>query len=605
MKQRLADYLADFLVDHGVTDCFAVVGGGAMHLNDAFGHKTGLHCLYNHHEQACAMAAEAYARLNNRPALCSVTTGPGGTNAITGVLGAWLDSLPMLVISGQVRYDTTARSTGLNLRAMGDQEFDITRAVETMTKYAEMVVTPTRIRYCVEKALYLATHGRMGPCWLDIPLNVQSAIIETDELLGFDPLSEPVEAVPAVSDAVIEQVFEKLCACERPVLYAGNGVRLAGAQPALIRLAETLQTPVVTCWNSVDVIEDAHPLYTGRGGIMGDRAGNFAVQNADLLLCVGTRLSIRQTGYNWDTWARKAYNIVVDIDENELKKRLVHIELPVHADARDFIDRLSLRAAAEPPAPKTAWLARCAHWKQAYPVVRPEHLAPGPANVYAFIHALSTRLPEGNLTVVGNGSACVVGSQGYTIQKDARFFINSAVAAMGYDLPAAIGVAVAAGGRDVICVTGDGSIQMNLQELQTILTNRLPIRIYVINNQGYHSIRQTQNNFFSAHCRVGIGPESGDLEFPDLGKIAAAYGYDFYRIRTNGEMPAVVEKTLAAKAPLICEIIVTPEQCFEPKCSSRRCPDGTMVSSPLEDLYPFLPREELRDNMIVPMVGEE
>ncbi|MDD3410593.1 MAG: thiamine pyrophosphate-binding protein [Eubacteriales bacterium] len=603
MKQRVADYLADLLVSHGVTDCFTVVGGGAMHLNDAFGHNAGLHCLYNHHEQACAIAAEAYARLHNKPALCCVTTGPGGTNAMTGVVGGWLDSIPMLVVSGQVRYDTTARSTGLPLRAMGDQEFDITKAVSSMTKYCEMVIDKNRIRYCAEKALYLATHGRPGPCWLDIPLNVQGAMIETDELVGFDPAE--AEACPPVSEGMLDAVLAHLSSCERPVLYAGNGIRLSGAYAAFRELVDALNIPVVTCWDSIDAIEDAHPRYTGRGGIMGDRAGNFAVQNADCILAIGNRLSIRQVGYNWATWAREAYNMVVDIDEAELQKPLVHIDLPIHADAADFIPRLLERVGAAPIAAKQPWLDRCAAWKRDYPVVLPKHYLTPEANVYAFIKELSRRLPENSLTVVGNGSACVVGSHGYEIQKGSRFLINSAIASMGYDLPAAIGACVAIGKRDTLCVTGDGSLQMNLQELQTILTNRLPIRLYVINNAGYHSIRQTQNNLFHEHCKVGIGPESGDLTFPELSKLAAAYGYPYYAIRTNDEMQAVLEETLAAPAPLICEIFVSPEQLFEPKSASKRLPDGSMYSPPLEDLAPFLPRDELKRNMLVPMVDEQ
>ncbi|MDD3213593.1 MAG: thiamine pyrophosphate-binding protein [Eubacteriales bacterium] len=603
MRQRAADYIADFLVQKGITACFTVVGGGAMHLNDAFGHKEGLHCLYNHHEQASAIAAEAYARIHNKPALCCVTTGPGGTNAITGVLGAWLDSLPMLVISGQVRYQTTARSTGLPLRAMGDQEFDITKAVSCMTKMAEMVTDKSNIRYAMEKALYLSTHGRMGPCWLDIPLDVQGATLETDELEGYDP--GEAELVPSPLDATIDQVIAKIQAAKRPVFYAGNGVRLSGGQEQALQLAERLRLPVVTCWDSIDLIADEHPLYVGRAGIMGDRAGNYAVQNADLLLCVGNRLSVRQVGYNFATWAREAYNIVVDIDAAELKKPLIHIELPIQADAKDFLLRMLEKTDSLSAPDRAAWLERCAAWKKDYPVAKDECFINGVANVYAFIHRLSEGLPENSVTVVGNGSACVVGSHGYVIKKGSRFLINSGVAAMGYDLPAAIGASMASGKGEIICVTGDGSIQMNLQELQTILTNRLPIRIYVINNQGYHSIRQTQHNQFKEHCTVGIGPESGDLEFPDMEKLAAAYGYPYYAIRTNGDMEQIIGKTIAAKAPLICEVFVSPVQCFEPKSSSRRCADGGMYSPPLEDLYPFLPREELARNMMIPMVDEQ
>ena len=307
MKIKLSDYIADFFADRGLSDVFTVTGGGAMHLNDSFGHEPRLHCTYNHHEQACAIVAEAYARINNKPAVVCVTTGPGGTNAITGVVGGWLDSIPMIVISGQVRYDTTARSTGLDLRAMGDQEFDITRAVSSMTKYCEMVVDPRRIRYCLEKAMCLAANGRPGPCWLDIPLNVQAAMIETDELEGYDE-NEYLSTLPLkVSEDTVNEIISCIAGAKRPVFYAGNGIRLSGGFEAFQRVVRKLNIPVVTNWDSIDLIPDDDALYCGRGGIMGDRAGNFAVQNSDLVFSVGSRLSIRQVGYNWKTWAREAY----------------------------------------------------------------------------------------------------------------------------------------------------------------------------------------------------------------------------------------------------------------------------------------------------------
>ena len=314
MKIRLADYVADFLVNNGIKDCFTVTGGGAMHLNDALGHKEGLRCVYNHHEQACAIAAEAYARINNDIAAVCVTTGPGGTNAITGVLGGWLDSVPMLIISGQVRYDTSKRGMGLDIRAGGDQEFDITRAVECMTKYCEMIEDPKRIRYALEKAVYLAKHGRPGPCWIDIPVNFQGCIIDTDELFGYSPDEDKTDGAPKVSVETVDAVIEKIKNAKRPVLYAGNGVRLAGAFESFKKAVKKLNIPVATGWDNIDMMADDDELYVGRGGIMGDRAGNFAVQNADVVLAVGNRLSIRQVGYNWKTWAREAFVIMVDVD---------------------------------------------------------------------------------------------------------------------------------------------------------------------------------------------------------------------------------------------------------------------------------------------------
>ena len=605
MKIRLADYVANLLVENGISHCFTVTGGGAMHLNDAFGHKDGLTCTYNHHEQACAIAGEAYARINNDLALVCVTTGPGGTNAITGVVGAYLDSIPMLVISGQVRYDTSARGMGLNIRAGGDQEFDITKAVASMTKYCEMIEDPKRIKYAVEKAIYLAKHGRPGPCWIDIPVNFQGAIIETDELISYDPAEDECTLAPAVSDEVAKDVINKIKNAKRPVLYAGNGVRLAGAFDLFEKIVPALNIPVVTGWDNIDMMADADELYVGRGGIMGDRAGNFAVQNADLVLAVGNRLSIRQVGYNWQTWAREAHVIMVDVDAEELKKPTLHVETPIHADALDFLMAIerNIKGENSPVFPESGWQEKCREWKKNYPVVQKKHYEDTrDTNVYAFVKELSRRLPEGYVTVVGNGSACVVGSHGYEIKKDQRFIINSGAASMGYDLPAAIGVCTALGKKEIVCLTGDGSIQMNLQELQTILTNKLPIKIFVINNDGYHSIRQTQSNLFGHHTKVGIGPESGDLSFPSMEKLAYAYGYEYAACRSNAEIEDTLCKAFSSEGAYIAEIFVSPEQLFEPKSATKRLEDGTLVSPPLEDLAPFLPREELEKIMIIPMI---
>ena len=363
MRMKVSNYISEMLVKAGINQAFMVTGGGAMHLDDALGHQKGLHCIYDHHEQACAIAAEAYARIHNKMAALCVTTGPGGTNAITGVLGAWLDSIPMMVLSGQVRYDTTARWSGTGIRAMGDQEFDICKAIDCMTKYSEMVIDPMRIRYCMEKALYLADSGRKGPSWLDIPLNVQGAYVETDELVGFDPEDyekggngwaekKNVPAIPEdeagegekrqvlpekVTEETAKTIIAKIRQAKRPVINAGNGIRLAGAHETFMKVAEKLGIPVVTGWDSEDCIWNEHPLYTGRGGNMGDRAGNFAIQNSDLVLSIGSRLSIRQVGYNYKTWARAAYVIVNDIDEEELKKPSIHVDMPVHADAADLL----------------------------------------------------------------------------------------------------------------------------------------------------------------------------------------------------------------------------------------------------------------------------
>lgn len=593
---KVSDYIAQYLIDFGIKDAFTVVGGGAMHLNDSFGRAKGLKVWYNHHEQACAIAAEAYARINNMPALLCVTTGPGGTNAITGVVGGWLDSIPMIVISGQVRYDTTARSTGLALRAMGDQEFDICKAVQCMTKYCEMVTDAKKIKYCLHKALLLATSGRPGPCWLDIPLNIQGAYVETDELSDYI-LDPSLSNTANLDKALINTILNKISESERPVLYAGNGIRLSGGYDTFCRLISKLNIPVVTNWDSIDLIPDSDPLYVGRGGMMGDRAGNFAVQNSDLVLSIGSRLSIRQVGYNWTTWARGAFVIMEDVDEAELKKPTLHIDIPVYADAKVFMQAL-FDLSKEPVFNKTKWLTQCSKWKEKYPVVLKKHYDdPILANPYCFIKELSKRLPEKKLTVVGNGTACVVGSQSFEIKKDQRFIINSAIASMGYDLPAAIGACIAKGCEDCICITGDGSIQMNIQELQTIIFNKLPIKIFIINNNGYQSIRITQTNIFNKTF-FGIGPESNDISFPDMEKIAYAYGYPYYKITSNSQMVLLTE-ILSKKGYLMCEIFVNSNQFFEPKSATKKLEDGSLYSPPLEDLAPFLDRKELKRNMYI------
>jgi acetolactate synthase-1/2/3 large subunit len=582
------------------------------------------------------MAAEAYARVDNRIAAVCVTTGPGGTNALTGVVGGWMDSVPMLILSGQVRYDTTARCMqqfveGGQLRAVGDQEFDITRCAASMCKYAVMVEKPMQIRYCLEKALFLAMDGRKGPSWVDIPVNYQGMTIETEELLPFEPHEEGFSDDSLLPDTnLVSRAIERLAGAKRPVLYAGNGIRLSGGYEQFRQMVERLGIPVVTCWDSIDAIEDSHSLYVGRGGIMGDRAGNFAVQNADVILAIGNRLSIRQVGYNWKTWAREAYVIMVDVDPAELQKTTLHVELPIHADAGAFCAEMNRQLEERQPnethlsgtqgkrhvpqpldgairprplADCGEWVRQCHEWKINYPVTLPRHWEEDGtyANVYAFIRYLSDSLPDGNRTVVSDGSACVVGSHNYVIKKDARFLINSGIASMGYGLPAAVGTCIASGKQPVICIEGDGSLMMNLQELQTVITNRLPIRMFVINNAGYHSIRQTQNNMFAGRDKVGIGPESGDLSFPKFALVARAFGWEYMSASSNAEMKQMVDRALQTEGPVFCEVFVSPAQNFEPKSSTKRLADGTLISPPLEDLAPFLPREELLRNMYIDM----
>ena len=612
MKQKVSDYIADHIAEWGIHDVFTVTGGGAMHMNDAFGHHPKLHCTYQHHEQACAMAAEAYARMDNRMAAVCVTTGPGATNAITGVLGGWMDSIPMLVFSGQARYATTVAASGLKLRSMGVQECNIVPVVTSITKYAQMIIHPEDIRYHLEKALYMAVNGRPGPVWLDIPLDVQGAVIDTEKLRGYDPQENPKEKPAEISQDVIQQILDKIEKSRRPVLFPGNGVRLAGAMDDFQKLVNILGVPVITGMSSVDAMESEHPYFAGRSGGTGTRPGNFALQNSDVLLSIGNRQGFAQTGFQYQDWARGSYTILNDIDENELKKPSLHVSLPVCGDAGDLIRKLicaaELRGADEtnPLFKGRDWIRQCQVWKQKYPVVTAKHyetVEEGCTNIYAFYEELSKAMQEGQTLMVSVGTSRVAGSQAFRVKKGQRFITNPNTASMGFCLPAATGICVAQPGKPVVCVTGEGSLQMNLQELQTIWQNRLPVKLFVINNQGYHSIRQTQQSYFEPPL-VGVGAESGDLSFPDLSRIIPAYGFSYRAVHAAEELPETLHQILEEDGASVCEVFVTKYQKTEPKTSAKKLPDGSMVSAPLEDMYPFLSKEELEENMFTETNGE-
>lgn len=611
MKMKIADWIAEFLVKEGIRYNFTVPGGGAMHLNMSLGHQEGLTNIFVQHEQAAAIAAEGYFRASNELPVVCCTTGPGGTNTLTGVLGAWLDSIPMFIISGQVRYATTARAAGIAVRAMGDQEYDITPMVAHMTKYAEMIDKPEMVKYHFQKALYLARHGRPGPVWLDIPLDIQGGYFDPEDFVEFTPEEgfTPGEAgndtvVPAVTSLQIQEALQKIRAAKRPVWIVGNGIHTADCVTLMRNVAEKLNIPVTTAWDSTDLMPRDNELLVGIPGLQGDRAGNWAVQNADLVLSVGCRLGCRQVGYNVHSWAREAFVIMVDIDQYELQKPSIHVEMPIHADAKDFLEKLDA-AIKEPLSLHTDWMNICAGWKEKYPVVTDRHYQPeGPANAYCFLNEIGRKVPEGQHIVLGNGTveACL---HAIPIKKDVRLMCNSGAASMGYDLPAAVGCCFAIGKKPVVCLTGDGSIQMNLQELQTIVHHKLPIKIFVLNNGGYHSMRQTEGKLFPEYTKVGIGPESGDLSFPDMRKIADAYGIPYLTAKSNPEIPDIIEKTLGVEGYVMCEIFVDVNQNFEPKSATKRLEDGTLVSPPLEDLEPFLSREELKSIMIIPMWDEK
>lgn len=605
MKIKISDYIAQYLVDRNITYNFTVPGGGAMHLNSSFGNNPGIHNVFVQHEQAAAIAAEAFYRTNNVLPFVCCTTGPGGTNTLTGVLGAWLDSIPMLIISGQVKYSTTVRSIGMPVRIFGDQEFDITNVVKPMTKYAEMITKPEMVKYHLDKALFLAQNGRPGPVWLDIPLNIQAYEIDPNQFVEFSE-EEMANNMPGkLSDSTMELILEKIKNAKRPVLYSGVEIRTSGSYAAFKQLVEKLNIPVVTSFDGIDLIEEDHSLYAGRCGDVGNRYGNWAVQNSDCLLVLGSRLGIRQVGYSYETWAREAFVIMVHEDPFELVKPNVHVELPVRQSTCAFITKM-LEFISEPLEAKDDWLTICHNWKEKYPVVTKSRFGKqtSPANIYWFMKQLSDNLKENQTVVSTNGSACVVGGTALLIKQGQRFIINSGCASMGYDLPAAIGACLAENKQPVVCLAGDGSIQMNLQELQTIIYHDLPIKIFVINNEGYHSIRQTQRNLFAHVKSVGVGPESGDLGFPSMSKIAQAYDIPYLQINCNDEihMQEVIKQVFEQKSFCICEVFVDTDQVFEPKPSAKKLPDGTLVSPPLEDLAPFLPTEELEANMIIPLV---
>lgn len=606
MKQEVSEYIGQYLVSKGVTHNFTVPGGGAMYLNMAFGHTDGLANIFVQHEQTAAMAADAFARINNVPALVCCTTGPGGTNTLTGVLGAWLDSIPMIIISGQVKYSSTKMAAGLNIRSLGDQEYDIVPVAAHMSKYAVTITDPYKIKWHLDKAFFEMMSGRPGPVWLDIPQDVQRAYIETEDLESFDDKSARNALPKPPSKEQIEYILDKIKQSKRPVLNLGNGVRIAGAYDAVQRLIHKLNIPVVVGFNSIDTIPSTDDLYVGRAGLMGDRPGNWAVQNSDLFLSIGSRLSARQVGYNVKNWARAAFTIVEDIDPEELKKKTVHIDCPINCDANDFALAMLEAIGDDEICPHKDWNEICRSWREQYPVVRPDQRIPeNDANVYHFMKCLSEALPEGQLVVTGNGSACVVGGQALQMKKGQRFISNSGAASMGYDIPAAIGACFAAGGVETVCLSGDGCIQMNLQDLQTIVFHKLPIKMFVINNCGYHSMRQTEGNLFPDKKPVGVGPETGDLSFPSIEALSNAYGIQYLSARKNKEISGIIEETLSKTGPVICEIFVTRDQKFEPKSATKKLPDGTLVSPPLEDLAPFLPREELEKIMIIPMWEEK
>ena len=560
MKQRLADYIADFLVYHGITECFSVVGGGAMYLNNALGHKIGMHSTYNHHEQACSMAAEAYARYTGNPAVVCVTTGPGATNAITGVVCAWQASLPMIVISGQVRYATSVYKSGLKLRSRGIQEFDIIGSVKNMTKYCELINSPSQIKKCLEKALYEATSGRPGPVWLDIPLDIQAAIIEIDELESYNSQNR----FESIFDKSINEILFQIQRAKKPLILAGNGIRISGGHNDFVKLIEKIKIPVVTTLGSVDAFPTINDLYVGKCGTLGDEAGNYALKKCDLLISIGSRLPFSVTGFEYEHWAEHAYKIICDVDSEELKKDSSKANLKVCCDARIVIKSLLKILENKVVKEKNDWIQELSIRKQKSPLVFKRHFDDKKPNIYVFYKKMTELLPDESAILVSVGSARTVGSKVSVIKNSTRFITNSVTAAMGYDLPAAIGVCVARHNKKTILCTGEGSLQMNIQELQTLVHNKCNLTIFVLNNGGYHSIRLTQKTYFNGNY-IGMGNESGDISFPDLEKISYAYGISYMRCSMATELDDCIAWAIDGNSLKVCELMLSTDYIIEPK----------------------------------------
>lgn len=604
---RLSDYILAFIAREGVKHVFLVTGGGAMYLNDSLARADGIEAVCNAHEQASAIAAEAYAKATGNLGVAMVTTGPGGTNAVTGVAGAWLDSTPTLFISGQVKrsdrmFDAQGRSRGM--RQLGVQEVDIVAIVQPITKYAVTVLDPRDIRYHLEKAVHLARTGRPGPVWIDVPLDVQAAAIEdSGALRGFDP----AELGPAPgSETLREQVAEVVAAlgrAERPLVFAGNGIRLARGEAAFQRLRETSHLPVAATWCAADLVPSDDPLFVGRPGAVAARGANFALQNCDFLLAIGTRLDFSITGYAPDRLARAAYKVLVDIDPAELAKLHPYIDQPIAADAGAFLDEFLRQTEGLEPPDRSAWTDRCAAWKTRYPVVTDAHRAGGPVSIYRLAEVIGTETGPEDLLVSGSsGSGIEIFLLACPTRTGQRIYHTAGLGSMGFGLPSAIGVCLAGGRRRTVCVDGDGGFQFNIQELETVARLQLPIKFFILNNNGYASIRASQRNWFG-RAQLGCDAETG-LTVPDISRVASAFGISSAVIEDQRDLVAAIRAVLETEGPVVCDVRVIPEESREPRLSSMQRADGSLVSKPLEDLFPFLDREEFLSNMIIDPMPE-
>jgi len=591
---KLSDYVFDFITSLGVDTIFLLPGGGCMHLVDSIGRNQKLNYVCCLHEQAASIAADGYAQYRNDLGVALVTTGPGGTNAITGVAGSWIDSTPVLVISGQVKRKDMM--TGKGVRQMGVQEVDIISLVKTITKYAVTITEPETIRYHLEKAVYLAKNGRPGPVWIDIPLDVQASIIEKKSLEGFKPESKVSDENKIIS-SFVEKTINLLNNSKRPVIFAGRGIRLAKAEREFLKLIEALKIPVLLTWRLIDIIPEEHEFNFGRPGTIASRYANFILQNADLLITIGARLDLVQVGYNYKNFASKAKKIIVDIDEAEIKKIDTEIDLPIVADAKVFLNEFLKQIDTIKSIDRSAWLKKCKYWKEKYPVILPEYLKESDfVNTYALVDALSDLLSENDVIVPGSSGSCSeITYQAFRIKQGQRLINSPGLGSMGFGLPQSIGVCLASGRKRTISIVGDGGLQHNIQELETLKRLNLPVKLFVLNNNGYAAIRNTHRRFFEGRL-VCCDPSSG-LTLPDTCKIASAYGIKAVRISEQKNLKERVKEVLDISGPVVCEVMIDPDLQTAPRLSSFVREDGTIESRPLEDLWPFLDREEFEREM--------
>ncbi len=599
MTIKLSDYVVQFISNQGVKHVFMIAGGGAMHLVDSLGRSKDIEYIAPLHEQAGAIAAQAYGHYTSNLGAEFVTTGPGGTNAVTGVAGAWMDSTPCIFVSGQVKRSTLMGDSGL--RSLGSQEVDIISIVKPITKYAVRILDPLTIRFHLEKAVYLARSGRRGPVWIDIPVDVQALQIDERQLEGFVP-EEIAESDTRLLQEQVSKIYELINRAERPVIFAGYGIQAAEASKEFRELVDRLNLPVLATWKAIGIMPHEHPLYAGRPGGIGQRGANFVQQNSDFLMSIGSRLDFDQIAFNQQNFARAAQKVVVDVDVAEINKLSdMDISIKVVSDAKLFICEMLTQAYRLEKRDRSTWLDRCVDWKKKYPVVLPEYWKEKKyVNMYVLMEALSEEVEPGEVIVPGSSGPCAnIMMQAWNVKEDQSFVFSPALGAMGFGLPMSIGACLASGRRRTICVNGDGGFQLNIQELETVHRLNLPIKFFVLNNNGYGSIMNMQRSYFEGRY-VGSEPGSG-LTFPDVVKVGRAYGLGTYRIKNHTNLREKIHEALNIPGPVVIEVMVDPNQVQQPRVTSVMQNDGTLKSRPMEDLWPFLSREEYASNMIIPL----